>query len=67
MGHTLRTDRHRFTLYSDKAGKVTGRMLYDHRDDPDEHLNLAELPENSALVAELTRRLRAEMGRPFNK
>jgi iduronate 2-sulfatase len=66
-GDTLRTDRHRFTIYTDKSGKITARMLYDHTEDPDENLNIAELPENAALVKRLTARLIDGMGRPSKK
>jgi iduronate 2-sulfatase len=62
-GDTIRTDRHRFTLYSDRKGKPVSRMLYDHRKDPAENLNIAELPENRDLVARLTRQLKAGMGK----
>jgi len=64
-GDTIRTDRYRFTEYT-KAGNVIGRMLYDHRLDPHENVNLAGLPENQAVVEELTDRLHARMGRPRN-
>ncbi len=62
-GDTIRTDRHRFTLYSDGKGKPVSRMLYDHREDPAENLNIAELPENQDLVRQLTRQLKAGMGK----
>ncbi len=66
-GDTIRTDRHRFTLYRDKKGKVVSRMLYDYSQDPNENLNISELPENRELVAALTRRLNKEMGKPRHK
>ena len=62
-GDTIRTDRYRFTLYSDRKGKPVSRMLYDHVEDPNENLNIAELPENAALVKRLTRQLQAGMGK----
>lgn len=62
-GDTIRTDRYRFTLYRDRAGKPTARMLYDHRNDPDENVNISEEAENAALVKQLTARLRKEMGK----
>ena len=64
-GDTIRTDRYRLTLYRDKRGNVTDRMLYDHQTDPHENLNIARLPENAALVARLSRQLLSEMGRPL--
>lgn len=62
-GDTIRTDRYRLTIYTDKRGRVTDRMLYDHQADPHENLNIAEQPENAELVARLTKQLRAGMGK----
>ena len=57
----LRTDSHRFTLWqaADHPDKVEAVELYDHRTDPLETANVAGLPENRALVQELTEKLRA--------
>ena len=63
-GDTMRTDRYRFTLYSDNKGQPTARMLYDHQTDPGENVNIAERPENAELVKELTSQLKAGMGKP---
>ncbi len=63
-GDTIRTDRYRFTLYSDNKGQPVARMLYDHQADPDENVNIAERPENAELVNRLTRQLKAGMGKP---
>ena len=62
-GDTIRTEQHRFTEYSDKAGKVVARMLYDHRSDPAEDVNIAERPESAEIVRDLAARLRARKGR----
>jgi hypothetical protein len=59
MGHTMRTDRHRFTRCIAKDGTEASRELYDRRADPQENRNIAEAPENRALVAELTAQLQA--------
>lgn len=61
MGYTMRTDTHRLTLWqaADDASKVEAVELYDHRTDPMENTNVAALPENGALVKELTEKLRA--------
>lgn len=40
-GDTIRTDRFRYSEYRESNGQVSGRMLYDHRLDPDENLNVA--------------------------
>lgn len=50
---TLRTPRHRYTLYP--RGK--GEQLFDLREDPDEQTNLAADPGHAALRAELRDRL----------
>ena len=66
-GDTIRTDNYRFSEYTDKKGQVIGRMLYDHRTDPGENTNVAELPENRELVEQLTGQLHAGMGKPRKK
>lgn len=56
-GVSIRTDRYLYTEYY-ADGVVTDRMLYDHEVDPDETVNISELPENAALVQSLSIRLR---------
>ncbi len=46
--HSLRTERYRYTRYSDGSEE-----LYDHQTDPNEWTNLAKLPEHTALKQEL--------------
>ncbi|MDE0316741.1 MAG: sulfatase-like hydrolase/transferase [Candidatus Poribacteria bacterium] len=54
---SIRTKRYR---YSEHVKSVFPRKeLYDHNTDPDEKLNIANLPENSELVSHLSERLRA--------
>ena len=36
---------------------VGGLELYDHKNDPQENINIANLPENTELVEKLTRQL----------
>jgi arylsulfatase A-like enzyme len=67
QGDTIRTDRYRFTLYSDTKGKQIARMLYDHRADPGENINIAELPKHRKLVADLTQKLKQGMGKPSRR
>lgn len=50
-GYSIRTDRYRFILWDD--GKK-GRQLYDLQKDPLETQNLADSPDHSAIVSELT-------------
>ncbi len=61
MGYSMRTARHRFTLWVDRNdhSKVNAMELYDHQVDPQENTNIANLPANAALVGRLTAQLRA--------
>jgi iduronate 2-sulfatase len=63
-GDSIRTARHRYTVYRDKSGKISGRMLYDHDKDPGENVNVADDPAHAAVVAELSKRLEAAKGKP---
>lgn len=56
MGYTMRTDRHRFTIWVDAKdhAKVDAIELYDHQNDPQENTNVANDPANAATVAQLT-------------
>jgi choline-sulfatase len=63
-GDTIRTDRYRFTEYTDEQGDVIARMLYDHRRDPNENVNLSERPESEPLNRKLREELHAGMGKP---
>jgi arylsulfatase A-like enzyme len=62
-GDTLRTDSYRITEYSNPQGQPIARMLYDHRTDPGENVNISEQPARAGLARELTRRLRSAKGR----
>lgn len=61
MGHTMRTEDHRLTIWTgvDQPDKVIARELYDHRTDPIEMHNVVRSPENRELVRELRRQLEA--------
>jgi arylsulfatase A-like enzyme len=63
-GDTIRTDRHRFTEYTDKEGGFVARMLYDHRVDPGENVNVSERPEGETWNRQLRQQLHAGMGKP---
>lgn len=63
-GDSYRTDRYRYTEWTEDDGTVYARMLYDHLEDPDENLNLAGQPAYQELVDELSNRLAA--ARPVN-
>jgi len=66
-GDTIRTDRYRFTEYADRKGKPVARMLYDHRSDPGENVNISEEPRNEAVNEGLVEQLRKGMGKPNPK
>ncbi len=55
FGFSLRNQRWRYTEW--KKGEA-GRELYDHANDPDEVINLAENPEYAALVEKLSAQLK---------
>jgi iduronate 2-sulfatase len=54
-GESVRTDRWRFTLWSDGS-----KELYDHESDPEETLNLAGASRFEKVVSELTAKLKAK-------
>ncbi len=62
-GDTIRTDQFRFSEYSTGRGEVTGDMLYDHRVDPDENVNVVSAAEHDPVVAKLKADLRSNKGR----
>jgi len=57
FGYTLRTDRYRYTEWGE--GAKEGKELYDHETDARELTNLAGDPAQSAIVTELSAKLKA--------
>lgn len=63
MGYSMKTDRYRFTRWDIQKSKtksnkkVDSYELYDHKVDPDENRNIANLPENKKLIEELSAQL----------
>ncbi len=53
-GDSIKTDRYRYTEWRRKDGEVYARMLYDHKVDLVENVNIAERPENKLLVKKLS-------------
>jgi arylsulfatase A-like enzyme len=55
-GDTIRTDRFRLSEYRKQQGAklMFGRMLYDHRTDPDENINLADREQQQNTVNTLS-------------
>lgn len=60
-GESIKTDRYLYTEWYNKQGEQYGRMLYDHSTDPDENVNISEMPGNEALVDSLSKILHKEM------
>ncbi len=54
---SIRTQRYRYTEWGRNGSR--GIELYDYDTDPDETVNIANLPENAELVAEFSERLHA--------
>ncbi|MDP6058217.1 MAG: DUF4976 domain-containing protein, partial [Pirellulaceae bacterium] len=58
-GYSLRTARHRYTEWG--ADGAEGAELYDHNNDPAEMTNLANNPDQSALIERLAKELHARI------
>ncbi|HOZ47246.1 MAG TPA: sulfatase [Candidatus Hydrogenedentes bacterium] len=59
MGYSMRTDRYRLTEWRGLEKDFTEYELYDHETDPKENVNIAQRPENAALVKQLAAQLQA--------
>jgi len=62
FGYSLRTPRWRYTEW-DEGRK--GRELYDHKTDPQELVNLADVPANADSVQRLATELKAAVSSTF--
>jgi len=64
MGYAIRTDRYRYVEWYEwnkeakKPGNYLARELYDHTNDPDENVNIAEEKTNKKLVEKLSSQLK---------
>jgi iduronate 2-sulfatase len=61
MGYSMRTDRHRLTLWVDRRNhtKVRATELYDHQTDPQENRNIAADPVQARRLKSMRADLRA--------
>ena len=59
MGYSMRTDRYRFTEWLVPGTEFRAYELYDHQSDPDENINLSDLPKHKELVRGLKTKLGA--------
>ena len=57
-GDSIRFGSYRYSEYRDRQGKVIGRMLYDHANDPLENENVVDQPQNETKVRLLSKRLK---------
>ncbi|MFC1636706.1 sulfatase [Planctomycetota bacterium] len=56
MGYTIRTRRFRYTEWRErKTDKVMARELYDHKNDPQENVNVVDMPEYERDIRRLAR------------
>lgn len=65
-GESIKTDRYLFTEWYNKQGELYGRMLYDHLNDPNENVNISEIPGNDILIDSLSKILHNEMKSAFD-
>ncbi|MGB2866073.1 MAG: sulfatase [Sedimentisphaerales bacterium] len=56
-GDSVKTDQYRYTEWRRKNGDIYARMLYDHKVDLVENVNISELPGNKELVNKLSNML----------
>jgi hypothetical protein len=52
-GQSVKTDRYRYTEWFKTGEPPYARMLYDHKTDPMENVNISERPENKELVEQM--------------
>jgi len=58
-GNSIRTERWRYTEWTNAGNQRVGTELYDHQDDPAENENVAGDPKNSAIISDVAQRLQA--------
>ena len=54
MGHSMRTERYRYTEWAVPGEAPVGIELYDYQTDPEGNVNIAGKPENKELVAKMS-------------
>jgi arylsulfatase A-like enzyme len=53
-GRSIRTDTHRYTEWRNRtSGEIVAKVLFDHREDPQENINLADSPDVKDITARL--------------
>ena len=56
-GESVRTERYLYTEFRDDKGNLYAKMLYDHQIDPEENINIVDLPKNKVIVTHLAKLL----------
>jgi arylsulfatase A-like enzyme len=57
MGHSIRTERYRYTEWAEPGKEPEGQELYDYEKDPGENVNIAKLAESKQVVEKLSKML----------
>ncbi|TWU03347.1 sulfatase [Neorhodopirellula pilleata] len=60
LGYSYRTQRYRYTLWLNRAGKNVASELYDYQIDPQETQNLAEDPRYDEIISKLGQHMKAD-------
>ncbi|MDR1492334.1 MAG: hypothetical protein LBT05_06410, partial [Planctomycetaceae bacterium] len=65
-GDTIVDGRFRYSEFRAKkgGGELVSRMLYDHKIDPRENVNIVNNPENTAIIEELSKELKRTIDLP---
>ncbi|MDR1384853.1 MAG: sulfatase [Planctomycetaceae bacterium] len=65
-GDTIFDGRFRYSEFRDKngGGQLVSRMLFDHKTDPRENINVLNRPENTAIIEELSKELKRTIDLP---
>lgn len=65
MGYAMRTEGHRYVEWLDAVGgEVVARELYDHQTDPAENENIAQRPEHTQLLEQLSDQMWHTLAKP---
>ena len=56
-GESVRTERYLYTEYRDENSNLYAKMLYDHKTDPEENVNVVNKPEYEKVVSKLAKLL----------
>ncbi len=66
-GISVRTDQYLYTEWSKSDTLAYARMLYDHKKDPNETINIAESTEMQGTIDQLQQTLHNNWGKDFNQ